>query len=334
MPSPPDLPEPYGGWPPVAEQVVPVETRYTTTSGRPPQRKWLHWTLFAATFATTWYVGVAHYLSFLWDFAPRPLLFTSQAEIILGGLWYAVPVLAILGAHELGHYYACRYHHIDATWPFFIPFPLGLSGTLGAVIRIRDPIRTKRALFDMAVAGPIAGFVALVPFLIWGLALSRVAKLPADLSGGGWLEIGEPLLLKAVTYVIHGQVASGFAVNWHPMVWSAWFGMLATAINLFPIAQLDGGHISYAVLGRKSDYISLVALASAGLLIFVSWSWVVWTALLLVMLRMFGWRHPPTFDDHLPISRGRVIVALIAVLMFIACFTPAPIQPLDLVTPR
>lgn len=334
MPSPPDLPDPYGGWPPVAEQVVPVDTRYTTTSGRPPQRKWLHWTLFAATVATTWYVGVAHYLSFLWDFAPRPLLFTSQTEIILGGLWYAVPVLAILGAHELGHYYACRYHHIEATWPFFIPFPLGLSGTLGAVIRIRDPIRTKRALFDMAVAGPIAGFVALVPFLIWGLALSRVAKLPADLSGGGWLEIGEPLLLKAVTYVLHGQVPSGFAVNWHPMVWSAWFGMLATAINLFPIAQLDGGHISYAVLGRKSDYISLVALASAGLLIFVSWSWVVWTALLLVMLRMFGWRHPPTFDDHLPISRGRVVVALLAVLMFVACFTPAPIQPLDLVTPR
>ena len=311
---------------------MPLETRYTIAPpSRPPQRKWLHWLLFALTFATTWNVGVQHYLGFLFDFVPRQLLFTSQRDLVLGGLFYPVSVLAILGAHELGHYYACRYHNIDATWPFFIPMWGGLSGTLGAVIRIREPIRTKRALFDMAVAGPIAGFVVLVPVMIVGLMLSRVARVPPDFSG---VELGEPLLFKLVTYWIFGAVPAGSSVNLHPMAMAAWFGMLATAINLFPIAQLDGGHISYAALGRKSDYLSLVALATAGLLIFVSWSWLVWTLLLLVMLRVFGWRHPPTFDDHVPLSPGRRLVAVLAVLIFIACFTPAPIQPLDLIKPR
>jgi len=329
VPSTPELPTSDSGWPPIGDQVTPIEERYTEQPPRrPPQRKWLHWLLFALTFGTTWYVGVGHYLSYLWDFAPRQLLFTSQRELWLGGLYYPVSVLAILGAHELGHYYACRYHNIDATWPFFIPMWGGLSGTLGAVIRIREPIRTKRALFDMAVAGPIAGFVVLVPIMIVGLWLSRVAKLPPNFVG---IELGEPLLFQAVTRIIFGVVPDGWSVNLHPMAMAAWFGMLATAINLFPIAQLDGGHISYAALGRRSDYVSLVALASAGLLIFVSWSWVVWTLLLLVMLRVFGWRHPPTIDDHLPLSRGRQIVALIAVLIFIACFTPAPIQPFDLI---
>ena len=177
--------------------------------------------------------------------------------------------------------------------------PGGLAGTLGAVIRIREPIRTKRALFDMAVAGPIAGFVVLVPVMVIGLMLSRVAKLPPNFVG---IELGEPLLFQAVTRLIFGAIPDGWSVNLHPMAMAAWFGMLATAINLFPIAQLDGGHISYAALGRRSDYVSLGALVTAGLLIFVSWSWLVWTLLLLVMLRVFGWRHPPTFDDHVPLS--------------------------------
>jgi membrane-associated protease RseP (regulator of RpoE activity) len=193
-------------------------------------------------------------------------------------------------------------------------------------------IPTKRELFDIGIAGPIAGFVVAVPVLLLGMSLSRLTPLPPDTSG--FVELGEPLLFKGAAWLFWGSPPEGYSINMHPMAFAAWFGLLATALNLFPIGQLDGGHISYAVLGRKSTLVTLGTVVALICLTFVSTSWLVWTVLTVVMLVAFGPRHPRTFDEHLPLDRGRRLLALFALLMFVLCFTPTPIEPLDLVTTR
>jgi membrane-associated protease RseP (regulator of RpoE activity) len=298
---------------------------------RSRDRVWLHVLLFLITVATTTLVGAGHYYGFLVDFVPRPLAFTSRVDLVLGGLWYSGSILAILGAHEMGHYLACRYYRVDASLPYFLPFPTTLTGTLGAFIRIRTPIRTKPMLFDIGVAGPIAGFVVAVPVMVAGIAVSKVVMLPPTFVG---LELGEPLLFQAVSRVIWGPIPDGYSLNLHPMGFAAWFGLLATALNLFPFGQLDGGHITYSVLGPRSTYVTFGAIGTAIALTFVSLSWIAWTVLMLVMLLAFGARHPPTTDEHVPLDRARLLVAFLALLIFIACFTPTPIQPYELIRPR
>ena len=299
----------------------------------PPPRIGLHALLLFLTFVTTTWMGLAHYYGFLVDFVPRPLLFTSRADLLAGALWYSVPVMTMLAAHEAGHYLACRHYGIDATLPYFLPLPafIGLSGTLGAFIRIRGRILRKAVLFDVGVAGPLAGFAVLVPMLVAGVAMSRMVKLPADFVG---FELGEPLLFQLVSRAIWGPVPDGYSLNLHPMAFAAWFGMLMTALNLFPIGQLDGGHISYAVLGDRSTHLTLGALAIViGLAVFFP-SWILWAVLLVVMLRVFGLRHPPTEDHEVALDSRRLVVAALALLVFAACFTPAPIQPYELIKPR
>jgi membrane-associated protease RseP (regulator of RpoE activity) len=282
--------------------------------------------LFALTAATTTLTGLAHYAAFLSDLGAKTV---SAGWASLGyGAWYSGTILAILGAHEMGHYLACRYYRVDASLPFFIPALGVLTGTFGAVIRIREPILYKRALFDIGIAGPIAGFVVAVPALFLGVWLSNVVPLPRNFSG---LELGEPLLFKAASWLIWGTPPEGMTVNMHPMAFAAWFGLLATALNLFPIAQLDGGHISYAVLGRRSTYVTFGALACAVALTTVSYSWLVWVAMIVGMLFLAGPRHPPVMDELLPLDRTRVTLAILAVVMFAVCFTPAPIELFDLV---
>jgi membrane-associated protease RseP (regulator of RpoE activity) len=295
-------------------------------------RVWLHWLLFFATIGTTMLAGVDHYLSFTQEYlkGPQPPL---PFTFIIHGLWYSATILAILGCHEMGHYIACRRYDVDASRPFFLPVPFVMTGTLGAFIRIREPIPSKRALFDIGIAGPIAGFVVAVPALIIGLLMSNVtpAISPQNAPPGVlFVNLGEPLLLKAVSWVIWGIPPEGYAVNWHPIAFGAWFGMLATALNLFPIGQLDGGHISYAVLGRKSSNVTLVMIACAMALTYFSRSWAVWTGLTIVMLFVFGRHHPRTFDENVPLDRKRLLLALFAVIMFILCFTPSPIEPMQM----
>ena len=281
--------------------------------------------LFGLTVMMTTIVGGAHYAAFANDFGTDA---AGAGTSYLSGLWYSVSILAILGAHEFGHYYACRYYRVDASLPYFLPAPLPLTGTLGAFIRIRQPIPGKRELFDIGVAGPIAGFVVAVPVLLMGMALSRVIALPPDT--GGFIELGEPLLFQGVAWLMFGAVPDGYSINMHPMGFAAWFGMLATALNLFPIGQLDGGHISYAVLGRRSTLVTLgTAVVLCGLS-FLSPSWIVWTVLTVVMLIVFGARHPRTVDEDVPLDSTRLWVAAFAVLMFILCFTPAPIGQFDI----
>jgi membrane-associated protease RseP (regulator of RpoE activity) len=290
-------------------------------------RRWLHLLLFIATIGTTTFVGSLHYESFATDFGAHRLQLEGAA-LLVRGLWYSATILAILGCHELGHYFACRYYDVDASLPFFLPVPFVLTGTLGAFIRIREPIPSKRMLFDIGIAGPIAGFIIAVPALVLGLAMSRVVVFPAGTDG---FELGEPLLFKLVSRILWGTPPSGYTVNLHPMAFAAWFGMLATALNLFPIGQLDGGHISYAVLGRRSSQVTLAMMACALVLTWFSASWLVWTGMIVVMLFVFGRHHPRTIDEDVPLDAGRTLLALFALLMFVLCFTPAPVEPLKLI---
>jgi membrane-associated protease RseP (regulator of RpoE activity) len=291
---------------------------------------WLHVLLFALTIATTTIVGAAQYASFLDDFRGSTVLPMSFAALLVRGIWYSGTILSILGCHELGHYFACRYYDVDASLPFFIPVPVLLTGTMGAFIRIREPIPQKRMLFDIGIAGPIAGFLVAVPALVIGVAMSHLVRLPADQSN--MLELGEPLLFKLTSWLLWGTQPDGYSLNMHPMAFAAWFGLLATALNLFPMGQLDGGHISYAVLGsRFSTYLTFATVVvTMGLAWFAS-SWIVWTVLTIAMLVAFGPRHPRVFDEDVPLDRTRLLLALFAVVMFALCFTPSPIQPIELI---
>jgi membrane-associated protease RseP (regulator of RpoE activity) len=301
-----------------------VDVRY---SPRPKfkDRGWLHVLLFMATFVVTTFMGADQYAAFLQDFNLTAALPLTLPALVLRGFWYSVTILLILGCHEMGHYLACRYYDVDASLPFFIPAPFVMTGTLGAFIRIREPIQQKHVLFDIGIAGPIAGFLVAVPALFIGVAMSHVARVPPN-APGQW-EIGEPLLFKLAEAVFWGSTPDGYSLNMHPVAFAAWFGLLATALNLFPIGQLDGGHISYAVFGRRSTYITFAAIGVAAVLVYVASSWLVWTALMITMLVLFGPRHPPVADEHVPLDRTRLYLALFALLMFVLCFTPAPIRP-------
>ena len=291
---------------------------------------WLHVLLFALTIASTTFVGAGQYALFLDDFHGSTVLPMPFSALLLRGFWYSGTILAILGCHELGHYFACRYYQVDASMPFFIPVPILLTGTMGAFIRIREPIPQKRMLFDIGIAGPIAGFVIAVPALVIGIAMSHVVRLPVDQSG--MAELGEPLLFKLVSWLLRGTQPDGYSMNMHPMAFAAWFGLLATALNLFPIGQLDGGHISYSVLGgRASTYVTFATVViTIGLATFAS-SWVVWTVLTIAMLHAFGPRHPRVVDEDTPLDPPRLLLALFAVAIFIVCFTPAPIRLIDVI---
>jgi membrane-associated protease RseP (regulator of RpoE activity) len=289
---------------------------------------WVHVVLLALTVVSTTFLGAAHYFGFAQGFNASPDVALNFADpaVYLNGLWYSGTILAILGCHELGHYVACRYYGVDASLPFFLPAPPPfVFGTLGAFIRIRSRIPSRVALFDIGLSGPIAGFLIALPALFFGLAMSRIEKLPETFAG---FELGEPLLFRAAAWIIWGDVADGTSINMHPMAFAAWFGLLATALNLFPIGQLDGGHVAYAVLGRRSSIISLLMiLVAVGLAIFVSMSWALWSVLLVVMLFVVGPHHPPTLDDDAFLGRSRIVLAIVGLIMLIVCFTPAPIEP-------
>jgi membrane-associated protease RseP (regulator of RpoE activity) len=288
---------------------------------------WRHALLFLLTIGTTTLAGADHYYGFITNLGAREMPLVLL-DLLLPGFWYSGTILAILGCHEFGHYAACRYYDVDASLPFFLPAPLPLTGTLGAFIRIREPIPTKRMLFDIGIAGPIAGFLVALPALFIGLSMSRVVELPQGFTG---VELGEPLLFQFASWLLWGSPPEGYSINLHPIAFAAWFGLLATALNLFPIGQLDGGHISYAVLGRKSSHVTLVMIFAAIVLTYFSPSWMVWTTLMIGMLLIFGRHHPRTFDENDPLDRQRIALAIIALVMFVLCFTPAPIEPLELI---
>ena len=283
-------------------------------------RPWINVACLLATVLTTTWVGADSHQGFVANLDPA----AETPFVLWHGLWYSLTILAILGVHELGHYYACRYYRVDASLPYFLPAPI-LIGTLGAFIRIRQPIPTKRMLFDIGVAGPIAGFVVAVPALFIGVSLSRFVPMPEALDEFG-VYLGQPLLFRLAAWTVWGAAPEGYTFSLHPLGFAAWVGLLATAINLFPIGQLDGGHISYAVFGARSTLVTLVSAAVLFALAFHSPSWIVWAVLMVVMLVALGPRHPRTLDHDIPIDRTRMCVAALALVIFVLCFTPAPIQ--------
>jgi membrane-associated protease RseP (regulator of RpoE activity) len=289
-------------------------------------RLWLHALLFVLTLAMTTLVGTEHYVAFLGNFGRNEV--PRHWGLLVYGLWYSGTILAILGAHEMGHYVLCRRYNVDATLPYFLPAPLPLTGTLGAVIKIREAFPTRSALFDIGIAGPIAGFVVLVPALFIGLRLSTIVPDP---TGTDLISLGEPLLFRWAAQVVFGALPAGQTINMHPIVFAAWFGMLATALNLLPFGQLDGGHITYAAVGRLATPISLATVGSAVAMTFVSSSWIFMTAMMLVMLLILGPRHPRVIYEHEPIGAGRNWLAVLALLILVICFTPVPIEPYDLI---
>ena len=320
--SVPESPPPT--WPADAREETPPRPH---PPGPPPRaaarrdRPWINLVLLLATVLSTTVVGAWSYRGFAADFDPA----AEDPFVLWHGLWYSMTVLAILGVHELGHYYACRHYRVDASLPYFLPAPF-LIGTLGAFIRIRQPIPTKRMLFDIGVAGPIAGFIVAVPALFVGVGLSRVlpAQEAAELTT--YLGLGKPLLFRFTEWAVWGATPEGSTLNLHPMGFAAWVGLLATALNLFPIGQLDGGHISYAVFGARSTVVTLASAAVLFALAFHSPSWIVWAVLMVVMLIALGPRHPRALDHDVPIDRPRMLVAAFALVIFVLCFTPAPVQ--------
>ncbi len=286
----------------------------------PPRRIWLHAALFIATFLSTTFAGGVTFGrlpdGFVTDKIARVLL---HPGFVLPGLEFSIPLMIILLAHEMGHYVACRRHRLDATLPFFLPLPVPLGiGTLGAFIRIRTAIANKRELFDVGAAGPIAGFLTAVPFLVAGVALSKpVPELPDT----GYILFGDPLLFKAVSHLLHAEVAAGGDLLIHPTGFAAWVGLLVTALNLLPFGQLDGGHVTYAMFGalhRRAAWPLLLGLVALG---FVWTGWWIWAVIALVM----GVRHPRIADEPQPLDSRRMRLGWVCIVIFVLCFTPQPI---------
>lgn len=299
-----------------------------TSGGFPRERYWFHVLLFVSTLLTTTAVGARFAENFRYN---RPALLEEDLiEIVVGipkhltnpvsllpGLPFSLTLLTILMAHEMGHYYACRYYRIDASPPYFLPAPT-LIGTLGAFIRIRSPIALKRHLFDVGVAGPIAGFAFVIPALGIGLALSKVIH---GIALRGDILFSTPLLLRGAEAAVFPGVNPA-DISLHPVARAAWVGMLATALNLLPIGQLDGGHILYSFVGDRHRLLSrlfVVALIPLGL--FYSYSWLLWAALLF----FFGMKHPRIYDRE-PLGSGRRRLGLLALAIFVGCFTATPIR--------
>ena len=284
----------------------------------------LHWLLLAATFCTTTLVGVVLAHSFQ---TGRPLYLgqyfgvfatlAARPALLLDGMAFSITLMTILLAHELGHYFACRYYAIDASLPYFVPFPSPI-GTFGAFIRIRSPIYTRRALFDIGIAGPLAGFLVLLPALVIGIGESKIIP---GIAGRGDLIFGVPAIERFFEWIIFPGVPSA-DILLHPVARAAWVGILATALNLIPIGQLDGGHILYAFAGRRHKLLSRIfILALIPLGIFYSPSWFLWAALLF----FFALRHP-VICDMTPLDRNRVLLGLAALAIFLLTFTLAPLR--------
>ncbi len=298
----------------------------------PKQRYWLHALLLLATFCTTLVVGARMQTNFQRNLSPLSLsddtlpLFpfheiVSHPSTLLLGLPFSATLMLILMAHEMGHYLYCRFYAVNATLPFFIPAPT-LIGTLGAFIRIRSPIRSRSALFDIGIAGPIAGFAVAVVVLCLALPLSHAAPPSAAAPD---LELRYPLIFQLAWIALPlAHLKSGAAslqgIYLHPTAVAAWFGMLATALNLLPGGQLDGGHIVFALDPRRHSWISRLTLFALLLLaIFCFYGWLVWA----ILLRITAMRHP-LVPEWPGIGRPRRVLAGFALLLLILTFSPTP----------
>jgi membrane-associated protease RseP (regulator of RpoE activity) len=322
------------------------DTRVTPQAAGPSRREWLkHSSLFLLTFITTTFAGifvtasevnvqepatggVFGYLSYIPEYYARIVAaYVWQAmihpDLLKSGLTFSASLLTILMAHEMGHYLACRYYGVRATLPFFIPAPpLFLAGTFGAFIKMKSPIPSRRALFDIGLAGPLAGFVALLPVSFAGLL--TLHKAPPSL-GGQVIIFNDPLLFQIIAKLAGANLSDALP---NPFYMAAWIGLLVTSLNLMPVGQLDGGHGTFAVFGQRPHKnigrLAFIAVAVMSILGFIwhgSPSGFLYTVLLGVMLKV---RHPAPQEME-PLGRARVIVAAITLIVFALSFVPFPI---------
>ncbi len=322
---------------------------YSTAFGRPPLRnfpvaifeprrpqhpgpgwrRWItslpfHLLLFSLTIVTTLLAGThiaTNYARGLpsldWDLSRAFFsdLLRNPSQIDLG-LPFSFTLLSILLAHELGHYFTCRHYGIRASYPYFVPAPT-LIGTLGAFIRIRSPIVSRRALFDVGVSGPLVGFSVALPALLLAILHSKATPIPTPV---GTIAFGSPPAVIVLTRLLRPTINPA-AISFDPVGCAAWVGLFATALNLLPVGQLDGGHILYAMLGEKHKTVSrgfFLALVPLG--VFCWTGWIVWAALLL----MLGLHHPVVMVPSEPLDRGRKFLALVAAVVLALCFVPTP----------
>lgn len=287
------------------------------------KEKWfLNLLLFIATIMTTLLAG-----SFYEGKDP----FINFKNIIFG-IPFSLSIITILGAHELGHYFFARIHKVRTTLPYFIPFPFSLVGTLGAVIKIKSPMTNKRALLDIGSAGPIAGMIFAIPIVIIGFLTSQVKPFPPGphLPGS---EMGSSLLLEMIQRLLLPPIPDGYAVYLNSVGFAGWIGFLVTMLNLIPIGQLDGGHIAYALLGKKHNIVAqifIIVLLILSLFFYVGW--LVWAMLIFFVIKL---NHPAPLDDITPLDNKRKIIGIVVFIIFILTFIPNPFvgtSGLDIIT--
>ncbi len=279
------------------------------------ENKFLNLVLFVTTFFTTGFTAT-------WLYG-MDLNYSIQ---------YAVSLLLILTAHEMGHYLYAFKHKIYATLPYFLPLPLfSPIGTLGAFIRMKSPIPNKRALFDVGIAGPLAGFI--VSLIVLWIGFARLPDLegvrayisqihPWSDSGEGALTVGNSILFQFLRSSMGATHLPMYEIYHYPLIFSGWIGLFVTALNLMPIGQLDGGHISYAMLGKRARFVAIGAFIALAGLNFYSTNWLLWTILLLFVIRL---KHPPTMNDRVGLDSSRQGLGWLSYLIFITCFPPAPL---------
>jgi membrane-associated protease RseP (regulator of RpoE activity) len=275
---------------------------------RSPQRVWVHIILFLLTFFSTLYIGALYE-----GVNPAQDIF-----LILKGLPFSLALLAILGSHELGHYYFSKKHRLDASLPYFIPFP-SFVGTLGAFIRIRSPIPSRKALLDIGIAGPLTGMTVAVPLTIIGLKLSKFQMVTGD---GITLYFGSSFLFGFLSSLLKNTPPPGMALILHPIAFAGWIGFFVTALNLIPMGQLDGGHIAYALLGRHHKKVSMATFFILVLMAKLWPGWLIWA----ILGFLIGFGHPPPLNEISTLDKGRKLLAVFAFLILILTFTPAPFK--------
>ncbi len=311
--------------------------------GVPPKfkpRVWLNALLFAATILSTLFAG------FLLAYGADILAAGNTWNFMISNFWrgwpFALSLLAVLTAHEFGHYFAARYHKVAVTLPFFIPMPLTIIGTLGAFIQLKEPIADRRKLFDVGVAGPLAGLAVAIPLLFLGLATANLA-VPNFAPDSGGFTVGNSLFYWLAKYATFGRPLpdpiTGETIALNQVTFAAWIGLLVTALNLLPIGQLDGGHTVFALFGQRARTVNIItalAMAFFGLagleavqnvipvLSRVGYSgWFVWLGLIFFIIGPF---HPPALDDVTTLNRGRRWVGYAMIAIFVLTFVPVPFR--------
>jgi Zn-dependent protease len=282
----------------------------------------LHWLM--AQFSPRYHEFLEATESGGWNpFVARPSINELAWEAAQDGLAYALPLMLILSAHEMGHYLMARRNRVPASLPYFIPMPLPPLGTMGAVILQGRGVATRRQMFDIAVWGPLAGLIVTVPVLWLGLQLSNYKPIPV----GPVPEFADPPMLRWMSHLILGSAPAGKELFLHPTAFAGWVGILITAMNLLPVGQLDGGHILYTLIGRKAHAVALLVLATGFAMMI--WRQDFTFSLLLLLLLLTGPRHPPTANDREPLGWPRHVLGWATLAFLLIGFSPQPIAIRD-----